>query len=66
MMKGFIFDTSVWIKFFKENKSDQTRLLVCLHGNDLSVYYCPVILQEVLQGIKNNFRLKLCCIKYHV
>ncbi len=54
MMKGYIFDTSVWIDFFKGNQSVQTRNLVYLLGNDLPVYYCPVILQEVLQGIKKD------------
>ena len=54
MINGYIFDTSVWIEFFKGNKSDQTRLLVYHLENDLPVYYCPVILQEVLQGIKKD------------
>ena len=54
MIKGYIFDTSVWIDFFKGNNSEQTRLLVYLLENDLPVYYCPVILQEVLQGIKKD------------
>lgn len=54
MIKGYIFDTSVWIDFFKGIKSDQIRLLVYLLENDLPVYYCPVILQEVLQGIKKD------------
>ena len=54
MIKGYIFDTSIWIDFFKGNNSDQTRLLIYLLENDLPVYYCPVILQEVLQGIKKD------------
>ena len=54
MIKGYIFDTSVWIDFFKGNNSEQTRLLVYLLENDLPVYHCPVILQEVLQGIKKD------------
>lgn len=54
MTRGYIFDTSVWIDFFKGNKSDETRLLVHHLENDLPVYYCPVILQEVLQGIKKD------------
>ncbi len=54
MINGYIFDTSVWIEFFKGNKSDQTRNLVYHLENDLPVYYCPVILQEVLQGIKKD------------
>ena len=58
MIKGYIFDTSVWIDFFKGIKSDQTQLLVYLLENDLPVYYCPVILQEVLQGIKKDTEFK--------
>lgn len=58
MIKGYIFDTSVWIEFFKGNNSDQTRLLVYLLENDLPVYYCPVILQEVFQGIKKDSELE--------
>jgi len=58
MIKGYIFDTSVWIDFFKGNNSDQTRLLIYLLENDLPVYYCPVILQEVLQGIKEDSELE--------
>jgi predicted nucleic acid-binding protein len=58
MIKGYIFDTSVWIDFFKGNNSDQTMLLVYLLENDLPVYYCPVILQEVLQGIKKDSELE--------
>jgi predicted nucleic acid-binding protein len=58
MIQGYIFDTSVWIDFFKGNKTDQTQLLVYLLENDLPVYYCPVILQEVLQGIKKDSELE--------
>ena len=54
MTREYIFDTSVWIDFFRGNKSDETRLLVHLLENDLPVYYCPAILQEVLQGIKKD------------
>jgi len=58
MIKGYIFDTSVWINFFRGNKSDETRLLVHHLENDLPVYYCPVILQEVLQEIKKDSELE--------
>ncbi|MGE0021545.1 MAG: PIN domain-containing protein [Draconibacterium sp.] len=54
MTKGYIFDTSVWIDFFKGNQSDETRLLVQHLENDLPVYYCPVILQEILPGIRKD------------
>lgn len=58
MNKGYIFDTSVWIDFFKGINSDQIRLLVYQLENDLPVFYCPVILQEVLQGINKDSEFK--------
>ncbi len=54
MTQGYLFDTSVWIDFFKGFQSDGTRLLAYHLENDLPVYYCPVILQEISQGIKND------------
>lgn len=54
MSKGLLFDTSVWIDFFSGNESDETLLLTKYLKDDLAVYICPVILQEVLQGIKND------------
>ena len=50
-MKYRLFDTSVWIDFRNGIKSPQTDLLTeSLKVN--KVCYCPVILQEFLQGIK--------------
>ena len=43
-------DTSVWINFFKENETTSSLFL----KNNLSniiIATCPVIVQEVLQGI---------------
>ena len=50
-MKYRLFDTSVWIDFRNGIKSPQTDLLTeSLKVN--KACYCPVILQEFLQGIK--------------
>jgi len=46
-----LFDTSVWIDFRNGIKSGQTDLLTeSLKAN--KVCYCPVIIQELLQGIR--------------
>ncbi len=54
MKKEFLFDTSVWIGFFVGNETNETRLLTQYLNDDLPVYVCPVILQEVLQGVTND------------
>lgn len=54
MNEGKLFDTSVWIDFFNGRNSRETRLLTRYLEEDLPVYICPVILQEVLQGIAND------------
>jgi len=54
MSKQYLFDTSVWIDFFSGTKSSETQLLTRYLEEDLPVFTCPVIIQEVLQGIKND------------
>ena len=53
MINGTIVDTSVWIDYFNAIISDETnaadRLL-----EDKSVIILPVILQEILQGIREK------------
>jgi predicted nucleic acid-binding protein len=53
-MKRFLFDTSVWIDFFAGRNSKEVELLTHLLEEDISVFTCPVIIQEILQGIKNE------------
>ncbi|MDR1445415.1 MAG: PIN domain-containing protein [Treponema sp.] len=54
-MKNIIVDTSVWIDFFnKKNVSPETMILKKLIENNKQFYICPVIYQEVLQGIRDN------------
>ena len=47
-------DTSVWIDFFAGLNSKEVELLTRFLEDDTSVYICPVIIQEILQGIKNE------------
>jgi predicted nucleic acid-binding protein len=54
-MKNIIVDTSVWIDFFnKKNIFPETILLRGLIENNKQFYICPVIYQEVLQGIRDD------------
>jgi len=51
-MKGpIIADTSVWINFFRGTDSKEVQVLMRYIENDLPVYLCPTIVQEILQGI---------------
>lgn len=49
----FLVDTSVWIDFFKGNYTIQTSLLEDSIVTD-QIFICPVIIQEVLQGVKHD------------
>ncbi|MDR0874180.1 MAG: PIN domain-containing protein [Prevotellaceae bacterium] len=53
-MKKVLVDTSVWIDFFnsKSLSPEIIRLQELIINN--SVCICPVIYQEILQGIKND------------
>ena len=54
MKNGFLFDTSVWIDFFSGTDTAEVTLLTFYLKKDLPVFTCPVIIQEVLQGIRND------------
>jgi predicted nucleic acid-binding protein len=54
-VKNVIVDTSVWIDFFnKKNISPETMLLKGMIENNKQFYICPVVYQEVLQGIRDD------------
>ncbi len=54
MKKSLLFDTSIWIDFFSVTDSKEVQLLSYYLKEDLPVYTCPVIIQEVLQGIRDD------------
>lgn len=58
MNTSIIADTSVWINFFKGVESDEVNELVSFIENDEPLYLCPTIVQEVLQGISNDWQFK--------
>ena len=50
-----IVDTSVWIDGFNPGaKTREKEILLKLIQNDEPIYLCPVIYQEILQGIKED------------
>jgi predicted nucleic acid-binding protein len=54
MRDGLLFDTSIWIDFFSGTDSAEVKLLTNYLKKDLPVLTCPVIIQEVLQGIRDD------------
>jgi len=52
---SIIVDTSVWIDSFNPKiKTPEKKVLIQLIQNDNPIYLCPVIYQEILQGIKED------------
>lgn len=53
-MDPVLVDTSVWIDFFKGSVNRQTDLLNEYLEKESPVFICPLIIQEILQGIRND------------
>lgn len=47
-------DTSIWIDFFQNPHSTYNKILETLILNNNKAVICSIILQEILQGIKDN------------
>jgi len=54
MSEPLIFDTSVWIDFLKNKSNPEADLLTSYIDHDDQVLLIPTILQEVLQGIRED------------
>jgi predicted nucleic acid-binding protein len=54
MKDKLLFDTSIWIDFFNGTDNEKVSLLTEYITNDYPIYICPVIIQEILQGIKSD------------
>ncbi|MCB0570390.1 MAG: PIN domain nuclease [Phaeodactylibacter sp.] len=52
MSGGILVDTSVWVEFFKGAITPQSTFLKEAIRDDQPLYLCPVIIQEILQGIR--------------
>jgi len=54
-MSTMLVDTSVWIDFFnKKILTEQVKILNYLIEDEFNICICPIIYQEILQGIRND------------
>ncbi len=53
-MKPLLVDTSVWVDYFNGIISKETEYLYECIIKDYPVCVCPMIIQELLQGFKND------------
>jgi predicted nucleic acid-binding protein len=54
-MNAVMIDTSVWVDFFNaKSVTPETQALKDIIGSDCQVCLCPVIYQEILQGIRED------------
>lgn len=58
MKEPLIFDTSVWIDFFRNDDSEKTELLAAYIENNEQILLVPTIIQEILQGIREDAQFK--------
>jgi predicted nucleic acid-binding protein len=54
MNEPLLIDTSVWIDFFNGVDSENVNVFNYYLENDFQIFICPVIIQEILQGIKSE------------
>lgn len=55
---GILVDTSVWIDFFNNKDSVHSNLLTSFIKNGEKIFICPIIYQEILQGIKDDYKFE--------
>ena len=55
---GILVDTSVWIDFFNNKDSVHSNLLTSFIKNSEKIFICPIIYQEILQGIKDDYKFE--------
>jgi predicted nucleic acid-binding protein len=54
MNEPLLIDTSVWIDFFNGVDSDNVNVFNYYLENDFPIFICPIIIQEILQGIRSE------------
>jgi len=59
MNEPILIDTSVWIDFFNGIDSENVKVFTDYLERDLPIYICPIIIQEILQGIKSDKQYNL-------
>lgn len=52
--ENVLVDTSIWIDYFRGNKTTGVLALKKLLDDDAPILICPPVLQEILQGINSD------------
>lgn len=58
LKRQLLFDTSVWIDFFRNDNTPEVELLTEYIENDDPVVLTPTIIREILQGIRDDTQFK--------
>lgn len=53
-MNKIMVDTSVWIDALNGKKNKVTQIFSQFIRDDISIVLCPIVIQEVLQGIRDD------------
>jgi predicted nucleic acid-binding protein len=54
-MNTILVDTTIWVDFFREKeRTKQADVLQQLIEEDKSICICPIIYQEILQGVRDD------------
>jgi len=54
-MNSILVDTSVWIDFFNNKiPTEKVKILNFFIEEELTISICPIIYQEILQGVRNE------------
>jgi predicted nucleic acid-binding protein len=53
-MQKVLVDTTVWIDYFRNKQSEKVDRLLELMEQDEAIYLSPTIVQEVLQGVRDD------------
>lgn len=51
---SFLIDTSVWLNYLNGISNRETEFVRSLLTNDRVIFSCPIVIQEVLQGIRDD------------
>jgi len=57
-MSKILVDTSVWIDALNGKTNKQSKRLSALLEKDASIVICPIIIQEILQGMRDEKQFK--------
>ncbi|MCY7409687.1 MAG: PIN domain-containing protein [Chitinophagales bacterium] len=58
-MSAIIADTTVWIDLLAKHENPQSKILEQTISSGKKIVLCPIILQEILQGIRDDVTFEM-------